>query len=118
LIAGQAPPAGMTREQCGAQIVKDKTYGLIPASGITVTTRVDPSFSDIGKGEPFTDINGNRKWGVDMGVDSVGSGGDIVAYTVDDKWTVMTPLSMPLDQSNGQFDYAATVVVRNAPFWP
>lgn len=130
-ITGQSPPAGMTREQYVAQIVRDNTYGLIPASDITITTKVYPAFSDVGKGEPFndlnsngkydagepfTDINGNGKWDADMGVDSVGSGGDIVAYTVDYKWTVMTPLLMPLAQSNGQFDYAATVVVRNEPF--
>ncbi len=130
-ITGQNAPTGMTREQYIIQMVKEHTYGLIPDSDITVTTKVYPTFSDVGKGEPFTDTNGNNKydagepftdvnqngkWDADMGTNSVGKGGDIVAYTVNYKWTVMTPLLIPFATSNGQFDYSATVVVRNEPY--
>lgn len=130
-ITGQNAPVGMTREQYIKAMVKEHTYGLIPDGDITITTKVYPTFSDVGKGEPFTDantngkydagesftdINKNGKWDADMGTNSVGKGGDIVAYTVDYKWTVMTPLLIPFATKDGQFSYAATVVVRNEPF--
>ena len=130
-ITGQTAPDGLTREQYIAKMIKEHTYGLIPDADITVSTKVYPTFSDVGKGEPFTDTNANNKydagepftdvnkngkWDADMGSNSVGKGGDIVAYTVDYKWTVMTPLLIPFAQSNGQFSYAATVVIRNEPF--
>jgi Flp pilus assembly protein TadG len=130
-ITGQSAPTGLTKEQYIASVVKEHTYGLVSDGDITISTKVYPSFSDVGKGEPFTDsnannkydagepytdINKNGKWDDDMGVNSVGKGGDIVAYTVDYKWTVMTPLLIPFATKDGKFDYSATVVVRNEPY--
>lgn len=130
-ITGQDAPSGMTRQEYVKKLVKEHTYGLIADSDIAISTKVYPTFSDIGKGEPFndtngnskydagepfTDMNGNGQWDADMGTEGVGQGGDIVAYTVDYKWRVLTPLLMPFAESEGEFDYTATLVVKNEPY--
>lgn len=130
-ITGQGAPDGLTREQYIKKLVKEHTYGLVPDEDITITTKVYPTFSDVGKGEPFNDTNGNSKydagepftdvntngkWDADMGVDGAGKGGDIVAYSVAFKWNVMTPFLIPFAENDGKIDYAATMVVKNEPY--
>ena len=42
-----------------AEIVSDRTLGLVPLDQITVDVRTYETFADIGLGEPFTDVDGN-----------------------------------------------------------
>lgn len=123
--------AGKTREQKIAEIIKDHSYGMIKPEDITITYKVYPSFSDVGKpepfvdsnsngvhdsGEPFTDINNNGQWDADMGAAGIGGPGDVVAYTVTYKWTLWTPLAAEIWPNNGVVTLNATVVVRNEPY--
>jgi Flp pilus assembly pilin Flp len=122
---------GKTREQKIAEIVKDHSYGLINPADITITYKVYPSFGDVGKpepfvdsnnngqhdsGEPFTDINNNGQWDADMGAAGIGGPGDVVAYIVEYKWTLWTPLAAELWPNNGTVILNATVAVRNEPY--
>jgi hypothetical protein len=122
---------GLTREQKIAAIIKDHSYGLITESDIAITYKIYPSFGDVGKPEPFVDGNGNGKydsgesftdvnnngvWDADMGKAGVGGPGDIVAYTVEYKWTLWTPLASEIWGDNGAVKLAATIAVRNEPY--
>jgi len=130
-ITGQSDTGGLSREQYIAKVVKENTMGLISESDVTVTTKVYPSFTDVGTGEPFndannngkydagetfTDLNKNGKWDKDQGVEGAGSGGDIVQYKVEYKWTVFSPMLQPFADGNGQFSFQTVVVVKNEPF--
>jgi Flp pilus assembly protein TadG len=123
--------SGKTREQKISEIIKDHSYGFIKPEDITITYKVYPSFGDIGKPEPFvdanangkydsgesfTDINNNGQWDADMGAAGIGGPGDIVAYNVDYKWTLWTPLASSLWPNNGTVTLSATVAVRNEPY--
>lgn len=130
-ITGFIPP-GMTREQRLLQIVSDHTIGLVDMDEAVVTYKVYPSFSDIGKPEPFTDnapangaydageafqdINGNGQWDSDMGAAGLGGPGDIVLYTIEFDWAMTTPLVSPLMGTGGKLALKSSVAVRNEPF--
>ncbi len=123
--------AGKTREEKIREIVKDHSYGFIQDPDITITYKIYPSFEDVGKpepfvdqnsngqydaGEPFTDVNNNGQWDPDMGKAGVGGPGEIVAYIVDYKWTLWTPLASELWPNNGTVTLSATVAIRNEPY--
>ena len=129
-ITGYIEP-GKTREQKIADIIKDHSYGLITAADINITYKIYPSFGDVGKPEPFVDGNGNGKydsgesftdvnnngvWDADMGKAGVGGPGDIVAYTVEYKWTLWTPLASEIWGDGGAVKLTATIAVRNEPY--
>jgi hypothetical protein len=129
-ITGYLEP-GKTREQKIAEIIKDHSYGLITETDIAITYKIYPSFGDVGKpepfvdtngngkhdsGEPFTDVNNNGVWDADMGKAGVGGPGDIVAYTVEYKWTLWTPLASEIWGDGGAVKLAATIAVRNEPY--
>jgi Flp pilus assembly protein TadG len=129
-ITGYVPP-GTTREQQIRKLVGDSTAGLIDMATTVIDTKIYPSFSDVGKpepytdtngnhqydeGEPFTDSNGNGHWDADMGEAGLGGPGDIVLYTVTADWHMMTPLLVPFMGSGGKMTLSASVAVRNEPF--
>jgi Flp pilus assembly protein TadG len=129
-ITGYVPP-GTTREQQIRKLVGDATAGLIDMATTIIDTKVYPSFSDVGKpepytdsngngqydeGEPFTDSNGNGHWDADMGAAGLGGPSDIVLYTVTADWNMMTPLLVPFMGSGGKMVLSASVAVRNEPF--
>lgn len=130
-ITGFIPP-GMTRESRLLQIVGDHTIGLVDMDAASITYKVYPSFNDIGKpepftdtapangsydaGEPFQDINGNGQWDSDMGAAGLGGPGDIVLYTIEFDWELMTPLVAPLVGTDGKLRIKSSVAVRNEPF--
>lgn len=129
-ITGQVE-VGKTREQKIAEIVQSHSYNLIATTDITVTTKVYPSFGDVGKPEPFIDKNGNGKydsgesftdvnkngvWDADMGANGAGGSGAVVAYTVSYKWVLWTPLAAEIWGNGGAVLLSATVAVRNEPY--
>jgi len=130
-ITGQADAGGQSREEYVAKVIKENTMGLIDEADITVTTKIYPTFSDVGKGEPFNDANGNGKydagesftdlntngvWDKDQGVTGAGGGGDIVQYKVAYKWSVLSPMLQPFADANGKFSFETAIVVNNEPF--
>ncbi|MEX2455196.1 MAG: TadE/TadG family type IV pilus assembly protein [Rhodospirillaceae bacterium] len=130
-ITGYAP-AGTTREERILQILGDHTIGLVDIEAADVTYKVYPSFGDVGKPEPFTDsspangvydagetfqdINGNGQWDADMGAAGLGGPGDIVLYTIEFDWALLTPLVAPLMGDGGKLRLTSSVAVRNEPF--
>jgi Flp pilus assembly protein TadG len=124
-------PAGITREDEIKATVARNLAGLVDMSTASISELVYPSFSDVGKpepftdqngngsydpGEPFTDVNGNGRWDADMGTAGVGGPGDIVLYTVAIDWRPMTPLVIPYFGTNGKIRMKASVAVRNEPY--
>lgn len=130
-ITGFTPP-GMTREERILEILGDHTIGLVDMGAASVTYKVYPSFNDIGKPEPFTDsapangtydageafqdINGNGQWDSDMGAAGLGGPGEIVLYTIEFDWELMTPLVSPFMGTNGKMTMKSSVAVKNEPF--
>ncbi len=122
---------GKTREQKIAEIVKEHSYNLIKPEDITITYKVYSSFDKVGQpepfvdknsngkydgGEPFTDVNKNGQWDADQGAAGVGGPGDIVAYTVEYKWILWTPLASEIWGNGGTITLNATIAVRNEPY--
>lgn len=130
-ITGFIPP-GMTREERILEILEEHTIGLVDMAQATVDYKVYPTFDDIGKPEPFTDnapangsydggeafqdINGNGQWDSDMGAAGLGGPGDIVLYTIEFDWELMTPLVSPFVGTNGKLAMKSSVAVKNEPF--
>lgn len=125
-------PAGQTREERILEILEDHTIGLIDMDAATIDYKVYPTFDDIGKPEPFTDnapangtydageafqdINGNGQWDSDMGAAGLGGPGDIVLYTIEYDWEMMTPLVSPFMGTGGKMRLKSSVAVKNEPF--
>lgn len=130
-ITGFTPP-GMTREERILEILGDHTIGLVDMAAASVDYKVYPSFDDIGKPEPFTDsapangsydageafqdINGNGQWDADMGAAGLGGPGEIVLYTIEFDWELMTPLVSPFMGTDGKMTMKSSVAVKNEPF--
>ena len=129
-LTGYTEP-GKTREQRIAEIVKEHTFGLLTDDKMTITIKVYKSMQDVGKpetytdlngngrydaGEPFIDQNGNGQWDSDMGQsNSAGGPGDVVAFTVEYRWELWTPLASAI-WTGGSVTMSASVVVRNEPW--
>lgn len=133
-ITGQAP-TGSDRATQIAQIVSEHTHGLVNISPTSLTTKVYPSFADIGApedfqdgsnghpangqydvGETFTDVNGNSQWDSDMGAPGEGGPGQIVLYELNFDWELMTPVLTVLAGQNDTMALTASIAVRNEPF--
>ena len=125
-ITGQSSEAG--RLTAITEILRDRTFGFIDIDEADITTRVYPSFTEIGNPEPFTDqnsnatyapgepyedINGSGGWDADMGSSGLGGPGDIVLYNVDYRSRLMNAFVAPL---LGDIRYTASIAVRNEPY--
>lgn len=130
-------PAGVSREDRITQIVDKITMGLVDTtdSSYKLDVLVYPSFADIGKPEPwddinppgnnngvydvgeaYTDVNGNGKWDDDMGASSAGGPGDIVLYTVRYDWPLWSYLATLIGGEDGKLPLQASMAVRNEPW--
>jgi hypothetical protein len=128
-------------------ILNINTLDLIDLNTATITTAVYSSFSAVKDGEPFTDLNSNGVYdgpgspGVpaagepysDMNCNGsrdgagasgvgVGGAGNIVVYTVNYNWKILTPiigqwLGKPDPQNAGRYmiPMGASIVVKNEP---
>ena len=122
--------AGNTRQQQIVNSVNDKTQGLLDPAKITVSTKVYAGFEKVGQPEPcispvnppcagtpgvnFVDINGNGQWDSDMGSAGLGNPGDVVVYTVNYPWSVMTPIISNIIGTT--LNLSARAVIRNEPY--
>ncbi len=124
-------PNGLTREERILKIVEDHTHGLVDGTAVNLSTLVYPSFDSIGQPEPFTDensngtfdagepymdINGNNQWDPDMGAAGLGGPEDIVLYTIEYDWPLMTGMLNGFVGNDGKIELRASVVVRNEPY--
>lgn len=141
-ITGQSP-SDATRIEKIRTILDEHTIDLVDFSEAVFTVKTYPSFSGVGQPEPFvdsapgteedpnpyyngkydagvagetfTDLNGDGVWNEDIGQDGAGMGGEVVSYTVEIPWHVMTPIVGPLMAPDGAIPLRATIVVRNEP---
>jgi TadE-like protein len=115
------------------QIVDDYTLGLFNIDDATVTYKVYTSFGDAHPPEPltydangngkydagdeYTDTNGNGKWDDDVGVSGVGDAEQIIRYTVEYDWPLMTPfMARIMGNTEGKVPLIASIVLRNEPW--
>jgi Flp pilus assembly protein TadG len=128
-------------------ILNVNTLDLIDLNQATITTAVYSSFSAVKDGEPFNDLNGNGQYdgpgtagvpaagepysdmncngtrdGAGASSAGVGAAGNIVVYTVNYNWKILTPiigqfLGKPDPSSPGRFmiPMSASIVVKNEP---
>jgi len=135
-ITGQDPTGPMTREEQIAAIISDYTFGMVPASEITITSTVHDDFTGI-SGEPldydangdgnwdigdgYEDINGNLVWDAeDVGTAGYGAWSQIVEYRAEYDWPLLMPFSSGVlaafnADGDGAIHLSATMVVRNEP---
>ena len=119
---------GSTREEQLRDVIEEQTFGRVDMNTVNIETLVYQQFSDIGQpepftdqnssgdwdvGEPYTDVNGNGNWDDDMGEAGLGSGGDIVVYSISYNADSLTGVA---DWATHSIDISATVAVRNEPF--
>ena len=122
---------GFDRSEIIRNIVSQNTIGLVDMDRLELETITYPSFSAIGKPEPFTDtngngtrdggeayndVNGNGQWDAQMGVADAGGPGDIVVYTITYDWPLLTTFLGDLLGRNGLIKLRASYAVRNEPW--
>ncbi|HYH37541.1 MAG TPA: TadE/TadG family type IV pilus assembly protein [Azospirillum sp.] len=123
-ITGAPPPAGTTREAQLVSVARQAVMPYVDASKVDVRMLAYDSPGDIGKpepftdlngngrwdrGEPFTDVNGNGVWDVDRGRSGAGASAQVAVYRLS---YAGTPLSGLFPAAS----YEARIVVRNEPF--
>jgi len=128
-IVGSAQ--GATSREALVRAVAERVAGsLLRAEHLHLDTLVYPSFEDVGRpepftdvngngvhdaGEPFRDVNGNGRWDADMGRVGLGGPNDVVLYRLRYDWQPMTPLVRGL-LPGGSLELRAAYALRNEPF--
>lgn len=129
-ITGQTPNVG-TREQEIKAILAKHTLKMIDLSKATIDIKTFSSFSTAQDGEPYADANGNEMYDVgepysdlncdgtrngpgELASDSAGQPGQVVQYTVNFDWNVITPLIATL-WGKDSFPMSASIIVKNEP---
>ncbi|MEM7172733.1 MAG: TadE/TadG family type IV pilus assembly protein [Pseudomonadota bacterium] len=121
----------LDREDMIAEIINDHGIGLLDVDPNNITTLVYPDFNSIGNPEPwndddgngeydagedFTDMNCNGAWDDDMGFEGAGGSSEVVLYTVNHDWQMMTGfLNHAFGGGDGVISLTASVAVRNEP---
>lgn len=128
-VTGQEETDGERKAEI-VSVLKRYAIGPVEIDPNMISTKVYRSFAAVGQpepytdtngnnqydqGEPYTDVNGNHQWDADQGVDSPGSGNEIVQYKVDYDWNILTPLMRQFLGKDGKLPMSATVVVQNEP---
>jgi len=118
-----------SREQAIVDIVNDASLSMVNLTTDDISSKIYPSFGDIGMpepyidengdgsyndGEPYEDINGNGGWDDDMGAAGLGGPGEIVLYTIRYNWNFLSGQIIPI--LDGVIPMSASMVVRNEPF--
>lgn len=119
------------REEAMRAILNRRAGILLDTSKISITTKAYAQFDQIGDPEPFidangngvrddgenyTDINKNGKYDTDMGADGMGNARQVVVYTINYPWRIMTPLIGKFMGHGGVIDLSARTVVQNEPY--
>lgn len=123
---------GASSREAAVRAAAERVGGsLLKPERLELETLVYPSFDDIGRpepfvdvngngahdpGEPFTDVNRNGHWDADMGRPGLGGPNDVVLYRVRYDWQPMTPLLRGLLPDGGHLELRAAYAVRNEPY--
>jgi Flp pilus assembly pilin Flp len=134
-MTGSVPDPADRQDEILA-IIDENTFNMLEDP--TISFLIYPSFGDVGDPEPYTeksippnstfdagidgwdpatqDINGNGIWDGDQGEAGVGGAEQIVQYTVEYDWHVITPFMAPIFGNDGKVHLRASVVLRNEPW--
>ncbi len=127
-MTGSVPDPATRQTQILAIINKD-TFNML--TNPTISYLIYNSFNNVGtpepwidtngngkrdSGESYTDVNSNAQWDADQGKAGVGASAQIVQYTVQYDWQVITPFMAPIFGNNGKVHLKASVVLRNEPW--
>ena len=123
--------SGLTSSSAIDQYVKDHVNPVIGGAGTFAFDRKSYSdFSSVGKPEPYTDsnnnkkydvgecyqdINGNSQWDADLGKAGQGGADDAVLYTVTVTYRRLFPMAKLMGWPTNQVITASTVL-RNQPY--
>jgi Flp pilus assembly pilin Flp len=122
-ITGQDEATIDERKAKILDIVDHYTLGLFDIADATVTTKIYSQFADAGGtaiGEPITydanhDGDGNGQY--DDPREDAGERAEIVEYTVEYDWPLMTPfMAHIMGNAQGKIPLKASVVLRNEPW--
>jgi Flp pilus assembly protein TadG len=131
-MTGSVSDPARRQTQILAIIDKD-TRNLLDMKDATISFQIYDSFNSVddpepyidsngnGKrdpGESYTDVNGNAKWDADQGKAGLGATAQIVQYTVEYDWHVITPFMAPIFGNDGKVHLKASIVLRNEPWDP
>lgn len=123
--------SGQSRSDTIRASVIARAGGLVDSNKLTITSKFYKQFDQINNAEPwndangnglaevgeYTDINGNGQYDSDMGLAGFGNAEDIVVYTVNYPWSIMTPIMREIiGNGNGEFPITARAVVKNEPY--
>jgi Flp pilus assembly protein TadG len=112
-------------------LIDQHTLNLVDMSQASITYEIYNSFNSVGTPEPFvdsngngqydigesyTDVNGNAQWDADQGKSGAGASSQIVQYTIQYDWKLMTPFIAAVMGQNGKVHLKASIVIRNEPF--
>jgi Flp pilus assembly protein TadG len=110
-------------------IINKDTFNMLTSP--TISFMIYNNFNNVGSPEPwidangngkwdsgesYTDVNSNAKWDADQGKAGVGASAQIVQYTVQYDWHVITPFMAPIFGNGGKVHLKASVVMRNEPW--
>lgn len=123
---------GASSREAAVRAAAERVGGaLLQPERLELETLVYPSFDDIGRPEPFVDVNGNGahdpgepfndvnrngRWDADMGRPGLGGPNDVVLYRVRYDWQPMTPLLRGILPDGGRLELRAAYAVRNEPY--
>lgn len=122
---------GQSREDTILAEIEKRAGGLIDIDEVVITSEAYESFDQIGKPEPwndansdgvpddgeYTDINGNGQWDEDMGIEGFGGSDEVVVYTIQYDWEIITPLMREvIGGADGAVSLSTQWVVKNEPF--
>ena len=123
--------SGQTQAQTISAAVGKAVSRYLDTSKLTLTSKAYSDYGDIGKPEPYTDlnkngkwdsgesytdVNGNGSWDSDQGRTGAGDAGQIVLYTITYNWPLVTPWLKGLVGTGGVFPISTKIVVKNEPF--
>lgn len=124
--------SGMSQQDYIYSMVQNRVKGLLDTTKLQISSKSYANLAVVGQPEPcispaaspcpgtpgvnFVDINHNGVWDPDQGATGLGAAGDVVLYTVQYTWPIMTPLMQNFIGSNGSFTLVSSTIVRNEPY--
>jgi Flp pilus assembly protein TadG len=112
-------------------IVTDSVHAISPDATLQFKRTAYVSFSEVGRaeeftdldgdeacnnGEPFEDANGNGQWDTDRGILGQGGARDAVLYTVTISYPRLFPIARLIPGQTDTFTMSTKTVLRNQPF--
>ncbi len=125
------PASGKSRADAILDLVEQRMsdFPKNPTGVMTLTTKVYPSFEDIGRPEPendgngvcdagesFTDINGNGSFDADAFATGFGAANQVVIYEIQFPLQAIIPLIGEFLPVANLFNLKASAAVQNEPF--